>query len=320
MRKLAVGIDLGGTNTRIGLVDIDGTIVASSSTHTTNYNDVNSFVAYVSHEIRSLCDKIGNVELMGIGIGAPAANYYKGTIDYASDLIWKGVIPIVDIFRSYFSDIPVIVTNDAKGAAMGEMIYGGAKGLSDFMVITLGTGVGSGIVSGGKIIYGQDSFAGELGHAIAVQGGRECGCGRRGCLDVYASASGVRRTAFELLAEYRGDSELRSYSYNDMTSEIISNAAHNGDRIAKEVYKRTGKILGIALANAATVTFPQMIFLFGGLTRAGKLIMEPTRKSFEENFGIIAVGTVSEYISRRSCLENNKNCNDYSKSRNGLRG
>lgn len=297
MGKVAVGIDVGGTNTRIGLVDSDGVILVQSTISTTQYGDVDSFVAYVAKEIHLLCDRAGLAELIGIGIGAPAANYYNGTIDNASNLSWKGIVPIVDIFRRYFPDITVTITNDAKGAAMGEMIYGGAKGLTDFMVITLGTGVGSGIVSGGKILYGQESFAGELGHAIAVPGGRECGCGRRGCLDVYASANGVKRTVFELLAEYRGDSVLRSYSYNDLTSEIVSKAASSGDKIAREVYERTGRVLGLALANAATATFPQVIFLFGGLTKAGEMIMEPTKRAFEENLLINYKGKIDIRLS-----------------------
>lgn len=297
MGKVAVGIDIGGTNTKIGLVDCDGVILAQSTISTTQYGDIESFVVCVAKEIHLLCDRAGLAELIGIGIGAPAVNYYNGTIEYASDLPWKGIIPIVDTFRRHFPNVTVTITNDAKGAAMGEMIYGGAKGLTDFMVITLGTGVGSGIVSGGKVLYGHNGFAGELGHAIAVPGGRECGCGRRGCLDVYASASGVKRTAFELLAEFRGDSVLRSYSYNDLTSEIVSKAALGGDKIALEVYKRTGRVLGLALANAVTATSPQVIFLFGGLTKAGEIIMEPTKRALEENLLINYKGKIDIRLS-----------------------
>lgn len=292
MKKLAVGIDIGGTNTEIGLVDAGGNILIRSSVSTTTYSEVDSFVKYVSEEISRLCDSIPGCELVGVGIGAPAANLYNGTIDNVSNLSWKGIVPIVEIFRRHFPNLLVTLINDAKGAAMGEMIYGGAKGLNDFITITLGTGVGSGIVCGGKILYGQDGFAGELGHAIAISGGRECGCGRRGCLDVYASANGVKRTVFELLAEYRCDSVLRSYSYNALTSEIVSKAALGGDIIAREVYERTGKILGIALANAATATFPQVIFLFGGLTKAGEMILEPTKRYFNENILINYKGKI----------------------------
>lgn len=292
MKKVAVGIDIGGTNTEIGLVDDHGTILVRSAVSTTTHSDIDTFVAYIAEEIYRLCNSVDDCELVGVGIGAPAANYYNGTIDNASNLPWKGIVPIVDIFRRHFPNILVTLTNDANGAAMGEMIYGGAKGLNDFITITLGTGVGSGIVSGGKILYGQDSFAGELGHAILIPGGRECGCGRRGCLDVYASANGVKRTVFELLAEYNGESVLRSYSYNELTSEIVSKAALGGDRIAREVFERTGKFLGFALANAATATFPQVIFLFGGLVKAGEMILEPTKRYFNENILINYKGKI----------------------------
>lgn len=300
MRKLAVGIDIGGTNTEIGYVDANGNIVVRSVISTTKYSDVDSYVAYVATEIHNMGEQLKkdfNFELVGIGIGAPAANYCQGTIDNASNLSWKGIVPIVSIFRRHFPDLLITLTNDANGAAMGEMIYGGAKEMTDFITITLGTGVGSGIVTGGKLLYGQDSFAGELGHAIAVTGGRECGCGRRGCLDVYASASGVKRTVFELLAELRSDSVLRSYSYNEMNSKIVFEAAKNGDAIAKEVFERTGKVLGIALANACAATFPQCIFLFGGLANAGDLILEPTKRHMNENILINYKGKVDIRLS-----------------------
>lgn len=305
MNKFAVGIDIGGTNTEIGIVSAEGDVLVRSVISTTKYNDVDSFVAYVAQEIKNMGSKLNQTtpfEIVGIGIGAPAANYYNGTIDNASNLAWKGIVPIVDIFRRHFPNIIITLSNDANGAAMGEMIYGGARGLNDFIFITLGTGVGSGIVSGGRLIYGQDSFAGEVGHAIALPGGRECGCGRRGCLDVYASASGVKRTVFELLAEMKSDSVLRSYSFNELTSEIVYRAAVNGDMVAKEVFERTGKILGLALANAATVTFPQVIFLFGGLAKAGDMILEPTKRSFNENLLINYKGKIDIRFSE---LNNN---------------
>lgn len=305
MKKLAVGIDIGGTNTEIGLVDAEGNVLIRSVISTTKYNDVDNFVAYVAEEINNIGNKLKETtlfELVGIGIGAPAANLCNGTIDNVANLPWKGIVPIVAIFRRHFPNIPITLTNDAKGAAMGELIYGGARGLSDLIFITLGTGVGSAIVSDGHLIYGQEGFAGEIGHSISIPNGRECGCGRRGCLDVYASAGGVKRTAFELLAELRSDSALRSYSFNELTSEIIHLAALNGDAIAKEVFERTGKILGLALANASTVTFPQVIFLFGGLAKAGDMLLEPTKRSFEENLLINYKGKIDIRFSE---LNNN---------------
>ncbi len=218
---------------------------------------------------------------MGIGIGAPNANYYDGTIWNAANLVWKGTVPFVEKMKRYYPNIPIIITNDANAAAIGEMIYGGAKGMKDFIVVTLGTGLGSGFVSGGKLIYGHDSFAGELGHVIVNRGGRMCGCGRKGCLETYVSATGIKRTAFKLLADHLEDSEFRNISYNDLTAEMITKAALNGDPLAIEAYEYTGIMLGQALADAVAITSPEAIFLFGGLAKAGKYIFEPTKRYME---------------------------------------
>ena len=304
MKEIVIGIDIGGTNTEIGYVDINGNILIKNVISTTKYGDIDSFVAYVAEKIKILGETLKkefDYKIVGIGIGAPSANHYAGTIDNASNLSWKGIVPIINIFRRHFPSIIITLTNDANGAAMGELIYGGAKGMSDFITITLGTGVGSGIISGGKLLYGQDSFAGELGHVISVLGGRECGCGRRGCLETYASANGVRRTAFELLAELKCDSVLRSYSYNDITSEIVYNAAVNGDILAKEVFERTAKTLGLALANACTAVFPEAIFLFGGLANAKDILLEPTKRYMNENMFTNYKGKVDLRLSELNC-------------------
>ena len=216
-------------------------------------------------------------------VGAPNGNYYTGTIEFAPNLVWKGVLNIVEKIKRYFPTVPVIITNDANAAAVGEMVYGGAKGMKDFLVVTLGTGLGSGFVANGKLIYGHDGFAGELGHVVVNKTGRICGCGRKGCLETYASATGIKRTVFKLLADHIEDSEFRRITYDDLTAEMITKAALNGDPIAIEAYEYTGKLLGEALADAVALTSPEAIFLFGGLAKAGKYIFEPTKKYMEQN-------------------------------------
>jgi glucokinase len=221
-------------------------------------------------------------EVVGIGVGAPNGNYYNGTIGFAPNLNFKGVVPVVDFIKGKFDFEVVVLTNDANAAAMGEMIYGGAKGMRDFIMITLGTGVGSGIVVNGEMVYGHDGFAGELGHVIAVPEGRNCGCGRKGCLETYTSANGIKRTVFELLANTIEHSELRNISYNELSSKMIDEAAKRSDIIAKAAFDYTGKILGKKLADAIAHTSPEAIFLFGGLAQAGNLIFEPTKRYMEE--------------------------------------
>ena len=284
MKKVAVGVDIGGTNSVYGLVDEAGEIICEGAFPTRNYPDFDQYIEELYIGIQDLLKRAGDeVELVGIGIGAPNGNYYTGTIEFAPNLVWKGVLNIVEKMKRFFPTVPVIITNDANAAAVGEMVYGGAKGMKDFLVVTLGTGLGSGFVANGKLIYGHDGFAGELGHVVVNKTGRICGCGRKGCLETYASATGIKRTVFKLLADHTDDSEFRRVTYDDLTAEMITTAALNGDPIAIEAYEYTGKLLGEALADAVAITSPEAIFLFGGLAKAGKYIFEPTKKYMEQN-------------------------------------
>ena len=280
--KLSVGIDIGGTNTAFGLVDESGRIVARGNISTRNNSDFQDYVNQVSDGIRQLLEQTNDAELSGIGIGAANGNYFSGCIENAANLPWKGLVKIVETFKKQFG-VPVFLTNDANAAAIGEMVYGGAKGMTDFIEITLGTGLGSGIVTGGKMLYGHDGFAGECGHVIVERGGRDCGCGRKGCLETYVSATGVVRTATELLGKRNIDSELRSIPNNELTALKVSQAAARGDAIAKEVFEFTGEMLGRALADFVAITSPQAIFLFGGLAKAGEILFEPVRRAMEAN-------------------------------------
>ena len=266
--KFSVGIDIGGTNTAFGLVGEKGEIFAQSSIKTCGHADFQAYVEAVSAAIRQLIAKLDAPELIGIGIGAANGNYYNGCIENA--------------FEKQFG-VPVFLTNDANAAAIGEMVYGGAKGMTDFIEITLGTGLGSGIVTGGKMLYGHDGFAGECGHVIVERNGRDCGCGRKGCLETYVSATGVVRTATELLAKRNIASELRAIPNCELTALKVSQAAGRGDVIAKETLELTGIILGRALADFVAITSPQAIFLFGGLAKAGEVLFEPVRREMEAN-------------------------------------
>ena len=280
--KFSVGIDIGGTNTAFGLVGENGEIFAQSSIKTCGHADFQAYVEAVSAAIRQLIAKLDAPELIGIGIGAANGNYYNGCIENAANLPWKGTVRIVEAFEKQFG-VPVFLTNDANAAAIGEMVYGGAKGMTDFIEITLGTGLGSGIVTGGKMLYGHDGFAGECGHVIVERNGRDCGCGRKGCLETYVSATGVVRTATELLAKRNIASELRTIPNNELTALKVSQAAGRGDAIAKETLELTGIILGRALADFVAITSPQAIFLFGGLAKAGEVLFEPVRREMEAN-------------------------------------
>ena len=280
--KFSVGIDIGGTNTAFGLVGEKGEIFAQSSIKTCGHADFQAYVEAVSAAIRQLIAKLDAPELIGIGIGAANGNYYNGCIENAANLPWKGVVRIVEAFEKQFG-VPVFLTNDANAAAIGEMVYGGAKGMTDFIEITLGTGLGSGIVTGGKMLYGHDGFAGECGHVIVERNGRDCGCGRKGCLETYVSATGVVRTATELLAKRNIASELRAIPNCELTALKVSQAAGRGDVIAKETLELTGIILGRALADFVAITSPQAIFLFGGLAKAGEVLFEPVRREMEAN-------------------------------------
>ncbi len=225
-----------------------------------------------------------DVEILGYGIGAPMGNINKGTIEYPADLPWKGIIPIAEIFNRH-TDLPVIVTNDANAAAVGEMIYGGARGMKNFVVITLGTGLGSGFVVDGKLVYGHDGFAGEIGHTSIRPGlsNRDCGCGRKGCLETYVSATGIKRTVLKILGDRLEPSELRKYSFEELDSKLIYEAARRGDAIALRAFEHTGAMLGFKLADVVAHTNPEAIFLFGGLALAKELIFEPAKKHMEEN-------------------------------------
>jgi glucokinase len=285
MQEYAIGIDIGGTNTKFGIVDSKGHILEQSRMATNEHEDVEEFINELSEKLNPLIKRAGGTKkCIGIGIGAPNGNYYTGNIEYAANLKWRGIIPFAKMMSTKTS-LPVKLTNDANAAAMGEMRYGCAKGLKHFIVITLGTGVGSGIVIDGKIVLGHDGFAGELGHTIIRPGGRlHKGTGIRGCLEAYASATGVRETALELLTEKPDvESLLRDYSINDLTSQSVYECAIKGDNIANEIFESTGQILGEALANFIMFSSPEAIIFFGGLTKAGDLIMNPTRKAMEEN-------------------------------------
>lgn len=283
MEKLAVGIDIGGTNTVIGIVNRDGEIFYKTSIPTQTHEKIEDFIFDLYQEIEKGKSTINiSFSIIGIGIGAPNGNYYKGTIEDAANLRWGGVIEFTSLFSKHY-DIPIFLTNDANAAAIGEMIYGGAKNMKEFVVITLGTGLGSGIVVNGKLVYGQDGFAGELGHVIIQPDGRNCNCGRRGCLETYVSATGLVRTVFELMANYTEKSELRNVSYNEMTAKRVSDAANNNDVIAIETFKKTARILGEAIANYSAITSPEAVFLFGGLANAGPILFDQTKHYMEKN-------------------------------------
>jgi len=290
MKEIVAGVDIGGTNTVYGLVDRTGMVVAESSLKTTDYPEIGDFVTALVSAINKLLSP-GHYELLGIGIGAPNANYHKGTIELAPNLAWKGIVPLADLIRKKI-DVPVIVTNDANAAAMGEMIFGGAKNMKDFIVLTLGTGLGSGIVINGQMVYGHTGFAGELGHTTVVQGGRACGCGRKGCFETYASASGLVRTVLLLLSEMREDSILRDIPPSELTSKKIAEAAVKNDPVALKAMDYTAEKLAFGIYNAIGFSSPEAVFLFGGLANAGEILFEPVRKYVEMNVQPIFRGTV----------------------------
>ncbi|HNX66295.1 MAG TPA: ROK family protein, partial [Bacteroidales bacterium] len=289
-----VGIDIGGTNTVFGFVDRDGNILGEDSLSTTQYVEPEVFVAALYEKIMvTKAKRCPEVEILGFGIGAPMGNINKGTIEYPADLPWKGIIPLAALFNRYTS-LPVVVTNDANAAAVGEMIYGGAKGMKNFVVITLGTGLGSGFVVDGKLVYGHDGFAGEIGHTVIRPGdsNRDCGCGRKGCLETYVSASGIKRTMLKILADKLDPSELRKVSFDELDSRKIYDAAKKGDKLALRAFERTGAMLGFKLADVVAHTNPEAIFLFGGLALAKELIFEPAREHMEKNLLSIYQGKV----------------------------
>ena len=297
-KPYVVGIDIGGTNTVFGIVDARGTIIASSSIKTGAYEDVNDYVDEVCKNLLPLIIANGGVDkIKGIGIGAPNGNYYSGTIEFAPNLPWKGVIPLAAMFEERLG-IPTALTNDANAAAIGEMTYGAARGMKDFIMITLGTGVGSGIVINGQMVYGHDGFAGELGHVIIRrENGRLCGCGRHGCLETYCSATGVARTAREFLVARPEPSLLRDIPAEDIVSKDVFDAAVRGDKLAQDIFEYTGRILGEALADFIAFSSPEAIILFGGLAKSGDYIMKPIRKAIDDNILKIYEGKTKLLIS-----------------------
>lgn len=284
MKEYVLALDLGGTNSVLGLVDREGNILEVSSFRTQDYPQIEAYVERCTAEASALIARAGGREhICAFGIGAPDVNYWHRTIENATNLPWKGIVPLASLLEEALS-VPVRITNDAKAAALGEMLYGAARGMKDFIMITLGTGVGSGIVVNGQLVYGKRSFAGELGHtSIRPENGRLCPCGRRGCLEAYCSATGVARTAVELLQQTDTPSLLRNYPAAELTSRDVYTAACQGDELANEVFRFTGELLGESLANFATFSDPEAFILFGGLSKAGDLLMKPLKEAYDRN-------------------------------------
>jgi glucokinase len=283
MKEYVVGIDIGGTFTKCGFVDREGNCFAECVTPTDVYDNVDDYLENLISVLKTAEKQLeGPYKIVGVGIGAPNGNYHNGTIENATNLKWKGVIPFAQLVNKHYN-VPVKLTNDANAAALGEMVYGGAKGMKDFIMITLGTGLGSGIVVNGDLVYGHDGFAGELGHVNVRENGRKCGCGNHGCLETYVSAPGIKRTVFELLASNSEGSNLANYSFNELDSEMIYNAARENDPVALKAFDVTGKILGQKLADSVAHTSPEAVFLFGGLSKSGDYIFAPTKKYMEES-------------------------------------
>ncbi len=278
---LALGIDIGGTNTAWGMVNRRGEIVEKGSFPTKGHESVEGYIAVLKDELLPVVERAGRTYVNGAGVGAPNGNIYTGEIVFAPNMPWRGVIPMARLINQALG-IKATLTNDANAAAVGEMTYGAAKGMKDFILVTLGTGLGSGFVTNGELVYGHDGFAGELGHVIAVRDGRKCGCGRLGCLETYASATGIVRSAEELLAEVEDDTVLREHQ-GRITAKIIHDAAMQGDAFAIELFEFTARILGQTLADTVAITSPQAIILFGGLAKAGDLLLKRVHRHMEEN-------------------------------------
>lgn len=300
LKPYVIGLDLGGTNSVFGIVDSRGDIKATTAIKTQAYDNVEDYVNACVDALHIIIDQVGGIDkIKAMGIGAPNANYYKGTIEHAPNLVWgKGVVPLADMLSQSLG-IPVAMTNDANAAAIGEMAYGVARGMKNFIVITLGTGVGSGIVVNGELVYGSDGFAGELGHVTMVRGedGRQCGCGRKGCLEAYCSATGVARTAREILAKTSEPSLLRDLKPEEITSLDVSIAAGKGDKVANEIFEFTGKMLGEACADFTAFSSPEAFIFFGGLVKAGDLIMEPIKKAYDAHVLNIFKGKAQFLVS-----------------------
>lgn len=300
MKPYVIGLDLGGTNSVFGIVDVRGDIKATTAIKTTGFRNAEDYVKAAVEALKVIIKDVGGIEtIRSMGIGAPNGNYYKGTIEYAPNLPWAHnvVVPLADMFSEALG-IPVALTNDANAAAIGEMTYGIARGLKNFIMITLGTGVGSGIVIDGHLVYGSDGFAGELGHVIMrPENGRLCGCGRMGCLETYCSATGVARSARELLSATKRPSLLRDLKLENITSLDVAICADKGDELSKEIYEFTGNMLGEACANFAAFSSPEAFVFFGGLTKAGDLLLKPIRESYERHVLNLYKGKVNFLVS-----------------------
>lgn len=299
VKPYVIGVDLGGTNTVFGIVNQRGDVLYDDSIRTQEFSTAEAFVEAGVACLKPLIEKAGGIDqIKAMGIGAPNGNYYTGSIEYAPNLPWKGIVPLSKMFSDALG-IPVAMTNDANAAALGEMIYGVARGMKNFIVITLGTGVGSGIVINGQLVYGHDGFAGELGHVTMVRGaeGRQCGCGRTGCLETYCSATGVARSAREILAKTTKPSLLRELDPEKITSLDVSIAAGKGDEVAKEIFEFTGKMLGEACADFTAFSSPEAYIFFGGLTKAGDLIMKPIEEAYNNHVMPIFKGKAKFLVS-----------------------
>ena len=293
----SIGIDIGGTNTDIGLIRDDGKCLDRRNLLTQRYYDAEIYVADICDRIKLLMKENDIAEIDGIGIAAPAGNYYTGCIENATNLKFKGVTDLQGLIHKHI-DVPVTVSNDANAAAYGELVYGGARGMKHFIMFTLGTGIGSGIVIDGKLVHGKTGNAGELGHAILIPNGRSCGCGRKGCLETYCSATGIRRTALELLEdEPNYDGPLSKIPREDLVAKHVGDAANMGDPLGIKVFEMTGKWLGLALANAVAFSSPEAIFLMGGPCKAGDVLLDPVRKSFKENLCFVYDNSVEIRVS-----------------------
>ena len=284
VKSLVIGLDLGGTNSVFGIIDREGKVLTTASIKTQGFPNVETYIEDSVKAVMQIVEQVGGIEkIHAMGIGAPGGNYYNGTIEQAANLEWaKGIVPLADMFASRL-DIPVAITNDANAAAMGEMIYGEAVGMKNFVELTLGTGVGSGIVANGQLIYGCDGFAGELGHMVVEPEGRPCGCGRKGCLETYCSATGVVRTTVAMLEESTDATSLRDIPREELTSYDVYKAAMTGDAMAQEVFRQTGRRIGVACANIATFLSPEAFIFFGGLAQAGDLLFRPMEEAYNEN-------------------------------------
>lgn len=282
MKTISIGIDIGGTNSVFGLVDSEGKVYATEQMSTQAYSNFKDYVTEFSRLIEIKLSEFPDLKPIGIGIGAPNGNYKSGTIDHAPNLPWKGKLPIADSFNEIFK-VPVYLTNDANAAAIGEKVYGKASAMTEFIVLTLGTGLGAGIYANGKMLYGSDGLAGEFGHLTGTRRDRKCACGREGCWETYVSATGIKRTIFELLAKLPVDSALRKYSFYSLKAKDVSKHAEKGDIVAKKAFEITGEMLGQAVADLYSMFSPEGVFLFGGLANAGDLLIKPAEKAAAAN-------------------------------------